>query len=166
MLRPPDGLASPAGIGKLSDPGNAGSVRPGGKPKATIECEGNIDVRSSKHQAVGSRIGGRRTGVDASRLSGFRQTPRCVFGAGCRVRPEGGTARSARSGRSQARNPSGFFGTRPGGSAKTAMAAALPPSSCQEWSCTNTRRAAPISFPCMWLARRMRSPSARTGSLS
>ena len=49
----------------------------------------------------------------------------------------------------------------PGVSARTAMAAASPRCSCQEWSCINTREAEPTSFPSMWSARRMRFPSAR-----
>ena len=49
----------------------------------------------------------------------------------------------------------------PGVSARTAMAAASPLCSCQEWSCINTREAEPTSFPCMWSARRMRFPSPR-----
>ena len=67
-------------------------------------------------------------------------------------------------GREQHRLAAGvdLSGPGPGGSAKTVTAAALPLSSCQGWSCTGTRKAAPTSSPCTWSARRMRSPSART----
>ncbi len=52
----------------------------------------------------------------------------------------------------------------PGGSARIAMAVALPLSSCRGSNCTGTREAEPTSFPCMWSARQRGFPSARTDS--
>ena len=81
-----------------------------------------------------------------------------------RVRPEGCAAAGPWPGRAQARPPTWTCRDPvPGGSVKIAMAEGLPRSSCRKWSCIGTRKAEPTSFPCMWLARRMRSPSSRDG---